>query len=315
MRKMATPGLVLTFFIAVSAPAEMPSVSVSVHPPTVPYHHPITVEFRMEGPQGTAFTGPDIRLDDGGLEARAADEERESLPEGGVRLRKRYTIESMRPGVFQLPAAAVEWHGHGASGVLETMPLMVRFRELDAGELQAVRQFAGITPPTALLSPRRVSPAYLAAGALGAAIIAILLYRLFRHRPPREIPAPVLAAWEVALSRLRELQRRNLPAKGDIEAYYVDLSAILRYYLEDRFHLRAPEQTTQEFLADAMRFGVLTEVQQAFLAAFLHQCDRVKFARLVPDVADLDDHFSAVRQFIEATIPPQAPSDTLETAA
>ena len=51
-----------------------------------------------------------------------------------------------------------------------------------------------------------------------------------------------------ALNRLRA---QGLIEQGQFEDYYVQLSSIVRHYLEDRFHLRAPEMTTEEFLHDA----------------------------------------------------------------
>ena len=51
----------------------------------------------------------------------------------------------------------------------------------------------------------------------------------------------------------------RLVERGELERYYVGLSAIVRRYLEDRFGLRAPEMTTEEFLAVAQRNRELVE--------------------------------------------------------
>ena len=56
-----------------------------------------------------------------------------------------------------------------------------------------------------------------------------------------------------ALARLDEL---DLLGKGDLEGYFVYLSAILREFVERRFGLRAPERTTEEFLREAQAAGL-----------------------------------------------------------
>ncbi len=63
-----------------------------------------------------------------------------------------------------------------------------------------------------------------------------------------------------------------------IESFFVAISAIVRRYLEDRFDLRAPELTTEEFLALAGSASSLSHDHQHLLRDFLRQADLVKFA-------------------------------------
>ncbi len=84
-----------------------------------------------------------------------------------------------------------------------------------------------------------------------------------------------------------------------IEPFYVRLSSILRQYIEWRFKLRAPEQTTEEFLALAS--GGLIVTHRDLLSTFLHQCDLVKFARHQPDRSDMQNAFDSAVAFIEQT--------------
>ncbi len=120
--------------------------------------------------------------------------------------------------------------------------------------------------------------------------------------------AEVQHAHEVALPphvrALRELQRlQGSPraTRAEIERFYVDVSTVLRVYLEERFALRAPERTTEEFLrelegGDALALGHRDELER-----FLSQCDLVKFAAFAPsDAAHLATWQLAVG-FVEAT--------------
>ena len=54
--------------------------------------------------------------------------------------------------------------------------------------------------------------------------------------------------------------------------------SIIRRYLEDRFELRAPELTTEEFLTVAGTPVLLSHEHQKLLRDFLRQADLVKFA-------------------------------------
>jgi len=63
------------------------------------------------------------------------------------------------------------------------------------------------------------------------------------------------------------------------EPFCTRLSEVVRTYLEERFGLRAPEQTTEEFLAALPASPDLDPELQRLLGEFLTQCDWVKFAQ------------------------------------
>lgn len=82
--------------------------------------------------------------------------------------------------------------------------------------------------------------------------------------------------------RARQKLEAALLLIGDPRAFAIAVSDAVRVYLEERFQLRAPERTTEEFLRDLQKTPVLTEPQKESLSAFLEQCDLVKFARFEP---------------------------------
>ena len=108
-------------------------------------------------------------------------------------------------------------------------------------------------------------------------------------------------AFERAIERLERLQRRGLPGSADLDAWYVELSDIVRRYIEARFGLRAPELTTEEFLAEAGRSAELTPSHRSLLSAFLERCDRVKFARYSPGDTESHEALQLARQFLRET--------------
>jgi hypothetical protein len=104
-----------------------------------------------------------------------------------------------------------------------------------------------------------------------------------------------------ALEALAALERRQVETEAEVAAFFVDVSAIVRRYIEDRFRLRAPELTTEEFLEVALRGPALVAEHRAELARFLEHADLVKFARHRPDPNACKDAIAEARAFVNAT--------------
>ena len=86
------------------------------------------------------------------------------------------------------------------------------------------------------------------------------------------------------------------------------VSDAVRLYLEERFSLRAPERTTEEFLTELQTTQHLTRPQKDSLADFLSRCDLVKFAKFEPPVTALQDIYQAALRLIEETEPKPDPA-------
>jgi hypothetical protein len=108
-------------------------------------------------------------------------------------------------------------------------------------------------------------------------------------------------AHEIAYARLRALVKDDPVAAGQIMEFYERISDILRHYIENRFDLRAPERTTEEFLAELAVTDVLYDPDKTKLEEFLTHCDLVKFAKHSPTKEQIQQTFDLVREFIEKT--------------
>ena len=117
---------------------------------------------------------------------------------------------------------------------------------------------------------------------------------------------------ERALQRLRSAPRTTA---AEIEAFYVEVSAVLRLYLEERFGLRAPERTTEEFLRELESGAALAREHRAELKQFLSQCDLVKFAAYRPSENDHLATFAIAEAFVERTRADRAATPDADTAA
>lgn len=145
--------------------------------------------------------------------------------------------------------------------------------------------------------------------ALLAALAGALIARLYRRKVPAAVAAPRPPADEIAMRDLHALRARNWIEEGAAEPFYVELSRIVRNYIEDRFGLRAPEQTTEEFIRDASGSEALSLEHRQLTSEFLRQSDMVKFARYKPDVELMSDAYNSGERLVLETSPHGAHSE------
>ena len=103
------------------------------------------------------------------------------------------------------------------------------------------------------------------------------------------------------------LARKRLDAAlehlHDTRLFCVLVSDAIRKYLEDRFQLRAPERTTEEFLGELQSSASLNASQKETLHSFLKQCDLAKFARADMLGKELKSLHDIGLQFVRETEP------------
>ncbi|MDD5561644.1 MAG: hypothetical protein PHT50_05930 [Candidatus Omnitrophica bacterium] len=124
-------------------------------------------------------------------------------------------------------------------------------------------------------------------------------YSLKKNKEEKILPKR--PAHEIAYEQLEALRSKDYIGHGLIKEYYTEVSDIIRHYLEDRFSLKAPEMTTEEFLASAKESGELAGEHKNLLKEFLLCCDLVKFAKYAPSVDEIDSIFDSAKNFIDQT--------------
>ena len=88
---------------------------------------------------------------------------------------------------------------------------------------------------------------------------------------------------------------------SDPNRFCTVVSDTVRLYLEERFTLRAPERTTEEFLIELRASPHLTVDQKQSLGSFLESCDLVKFARFEPTETILRQLHDAALRLVDET--------------
>ena len=132
---------------------------------------------------------------------------------------------------------------------------------------------------------------------LAAAILVLIIVGLFRRKKAEEIEVIVVPPHIRAKQKLAEALRLI----SDPNQFCTEVSNTLRVYLEERFELRAPERTTEEFLVELQNSKQLTLDQKLSLGEFLQSCDLVKFARFEPTETNLRQLHDAALRLVDET--------------
>jgi len=198
-------------------------------------------------------------------------------------------------GEYEIPALEVKL-GDGRTIETQSIPITVVSVIPDS---ESQPELSDIAPPVAMPG---LSPWLYFLMGVGAAALAFVGYWLWRLRKKRaEREAAKEPPHQVAMRELQKLLEENLVEKGEAKLFYLRMSNILRRYIEGRFGLRAPEQTTEEFLDHLRRESVFADLQKELLEEFLRHCDLVKFAKHQPSRVEVDGAVNSCAQFIAET--------------
>ena len=135
------------------------------------------------------------------------------------------------------------------------------------------------------LSWKLVGRVAVALVALAAVVVGLwLLVRTLARKVKEHRMSPVERAW----GELDRLLKKGLPGRGRYKDFYVELTMVVRRYVQRKYGIRAPHLTTEEFFAELARTEHQTAEQTRSLRKFLESADMVKFAGVeaTPEMAD-----------------------------
>ena len=138
-----------------------------------------------------------------------------------------------------------------------------------------------------------IAAALAAVGLLVAGVWSLVRYLVRRVKEHRM--SPIERAW-VELDRLL---KKGLPGRGRYKDFYVELTMVVRRYIQRKYGIKAPHLTTEEFLREAKPSDELRR--------FLESADLVKFAGVeaTPDMADAATE--SARGYLRSDSGPVAP--------
>lgn len=142
--------------------------------------------------------------------------------------------------------------------------------------------------------------------ALVVLVIGALIWNYLRNRKQHPevalAPAPSEPAHVTALARLEALRQQKLWQSDRVKEYHIELTDILRWYLEQRFGIMALEQTTDEITYAMERQGI-DRALIADMRKVLVMADLVKFAKSRPISTENEQSMDTAVSFVQSTIP------------
>ncbi len=227
----------------------------------------------------------------------------DTIQQGGtVTYRQRLLITGFDSGVFKIPAfqfAIVPNTGNPYVIQTDSFQLLVQTVAVDT-----TKEFKPIKNIIFVQWSWRDYIWYIAGGLLLLIIvIAVTIYLVKNRKPAPPAPkAPEVPLQDRYLKKLSELEAMQLWQKNQVKAYYVELTDVVRNYIEERFNTPAMELTTDELLFKVQHHRELQPYYEQ-LSVILHTADLAKFAKGQPLPQEHFDAMEKAKQFIDTSRP------------
>jgi hypothetical protein len=192
-----------------------------------------------------------------------------------------YTITSFDAGTYTLPPFSLGTTG----GVLKTNELTLH---VETVKVDTTKSIYDIKQPLAVnytfFDWLRDNWLWVVLPLLGILLIIGLIW-YYRKQPKKDVivavAKPGLPPHIIAINKLKELREKKLWQQGEVKQYYIELSDIIREYLEKRYVIKTHEKTTDEIFA-SLKYMNIDRENKNMLRKILMLADLVKFAKEKP---------------------------------
>jgi hypothetical protein len=211
-----------------------------------------------------------------------------------------YTITSFDAGTYKIPSYSFG----SAGGVLKSNELTLQVQTVKVDTTKGIYD---------IKQPIKVSYTFvdwfkdnwywvIIPLLLIVAVIGFIVYLKNRPKPQPivKVVKPTVPAHIIALGKLTEIQGKKLWQQEQTKQYYIELSDVLREYLENRYHLKTHEKTTDEILSDLKRIEIADE-NKGMLKQILVLSDLVKFAKEKPLPVENEQTLEQAINFVKNT--------------
>jgi hypothetical protein len=298
-------GCCLAVFLASTASAFDPQeASYTVDKTTIMVGDPVELSVTAFCPTNAMIDFPELGREKEIVVLQRSSERLEPGKHPGEdfpRIKMNYTLTSFRLGEHVLSTNAIVCRGMDGNPVYSSaFPDITVVVETSLPE-DTTSELANIKPPHKL--PGRVPPWLWISAlvALTAFLIGLISSKLWKNRETILPKVPTVPPHIIALDALEALKKKGLLENDDCNPFYTELSMILRTYLEGRFQLNAPDETTEEIVEEMSKSPELNGAQRNILQDFMRQADMVKFAQGHPDRVTMESAFETTKQFITET--------------
>jgi hypothetical protein len=213
-------------------------------------------------------------------------------------VRQEYVLEPVVSGQAHIDPITIHFvdkrtKGDGKAHQVETEALVVEVLSV-VKDTPSLGMLKGLEGPQLIPENRLPWPWIVAGGFALCGIIVLVCYRRWKGSQPAIVPP---TPREQAERELESLHNAGLE-RDDIKRFYVELTGIVRRYIEGTTGIQAPDQTTEEFLREIGRGGVFPAAERQRLKDFLEAADLVKFAAYQPLPEDVEESYRRAKLFV-----------------
>ena len=215
-------------------------------------------------------------------------------------INKHYTVTSFDSGAYTIPSYAFKTN----AGLINTPPLTLQVTPVAVDTTKAIYDIKQpLTVKYTFADWLRDNWPWVVGVMAALLIIAAIIY-YFIKRPKKVIiaepPKPVVPVHIIALQKLKALKDKKLWQQDQVKQYYIELSDIIREYLESRYAIKAHEQTSDEIFT-SLRYMQINEEDRNTLRHVLILADLVKFAKQKPQPFENEQSMDHAISFVNNT--------------
>ena len=274
-------------------------LTFTMDPPKVYLDRDILLTIRITAPTEIEVAMP--RLDDRllGFKLSGVIDDEPVVQAGKVTRARRARLTPLLSQEYRIAPMPISYTDHSRSpaeaGWFPTRPLL--FDPVPPINGKTGKDIDAVLSPVWIYPPASTILLYAAMVLLFIGVV-FALWKLLR-RVRRAIRLMRMSPRERALHDLAELLAKDLIGKNMIKDFYLELTLIVRQYIERAHAVRAPEQTTEEFLMTASRDSRFTPAVIGKLRSFLEAADLVKFAAYHPNQDVIAAATGTAREYVE----------------
>ncbi len=220
-----------------------------------------------------------------------------------ITLSQSYTITSFDSGSYRIPSFGFNYRllKDTNNYTAFTNDLYLNVNTVAVDTTKAIKDIKA--PLRAPLTFRELLP-YIVGSIAVIAIVLLILYYIWKKKKAEPLikfkPVKTIPAHEIALLALQKLKDDKLWQNNKVKLYYVELTDILRKYIEGRFEVDAMEMTTDEIVSTFRVIEIAAELKSK-LRSILVLADLVKFAKAQPLANEHDICLSNAFDFVNQT--------------
>lgn len=227
-----------------------------------------------------------------------------------------YTITAFDSGYFVIPPQIIINQESGDTLSSQALLFAVQTLQVDTAQNKIFDIKGPVEVPWTLLEFLKENYLLILLGLLLIALIIALIW-YFKKRKQIEKPTqkkivPKEAAHVIALRHLEALKDKKLWQSDRVKLYYIELSDIVRNYIEHRYNITALEQTTFEILEAIKETQFMEDGDILKLKQILTTADMAKFAKAKPLANENDLSMKHAFELVQHTQLVENKSETLK---